>query len=372
MVLDTFVWKVASRCNLDCSYCYVYNAGDTGWRSKPALMPEHVARRAALRIREHALRHGLERVVINFHGGEPLLGGTRHLGLLLSILEETFQGSGIHVSSALQTNALLFTPEIGELLAARGVGLYVSLDGPPEINDLSRRDRRGRPTGAAVERSLALLTSERFRKLFSGFLCVIDPGAEPSRVLDYLLQFQPPVIDFLLPLLNHERPPAGRSGQFAEWLISCFDHWFNLDTPTRVRTFDTLMTRLLSPRTALALQQSAALIIETDGSLEADDTLKTAFPGAAVLGYDIFRHGLEEVAVDPRVAALQGRSSELAPECQRCELVSACGGGHLSHRYSKARGFLNPSVYCTDLQALILHIHHRLREQLQPASALHG
>ena len=33
------VLKVAQRCNLDCTYCYVYRSGDDGWKSQPRRMP---------------------------------------------------------------------------------------------------------------------------------------------------------------------------------------------------------------------------------------------------------------------------------------------------------------------------------------------
>ena len=54
--LGAFILKVASRCNLDCSYCYVYNKADQGWRSRPPLMPEEVVRAAVARIRRHCGR----------------------------------------------------------------------------------------------------------------------------------------------------------------------------------------------------------------------------------------------------------------------------------------------------------------------------
>jgi uncharacterized protein len=70
-----FVLKVVSRCNLDCSYCYVYNKGDTTWRSKPAIMPDEVFARALDRIRRYCEREGQRRVELTFHGGEPCLAG---------------------------------------------------------------------------------------------------------------------------------------------------------------------------------------------------------------------------------------------------------------------------------------------------------
>ena len=70
----TYIWKVASRCNLDCTYCYVYNSADQRWRRQPKLMSTEVARQSAIPIREHCERHGKTEAVVLFHGGEPLMG----------------------------------------------------------------------------------------------------------------------------------------------------------------------------------------------------------------------------------------------------------------------------------------------------------
>ena len=40
----TFIWKIASRCNLNCTYCFVYNMADQRWREQPAFMSDAVAR----------------------------------------------------------------------------------------------------------------------------------------------------------------------------------------------------------------------------------------------------------------------------------------------------------------------------------------
>ena len=39
MQLDTVLLKVSSRCNINCSYCYVYHQGDTSWQR----MPKHMS-----------------------------------------------------------------------------------------------------------------------------------------------------------------------------------------------------------------------------------------------------------------------------------------------------------------------------------------
>lgn len=38
MAITSLVLKVASRCNLNCSYCYMYNLGDTTYKNQPKVM----------------------------------------------------------------------------------------------------------------------------------------------------------------------------------------------------------------------------------------------------------------------------------------------------------------------------------------------
>jgi sulfatase maturation enzyme AslB (radical SAM superfamily) len=45
---------------------------------------------------------------------------------------------------------------------------------------------------------------------------------------------------------------------------------------------------------------------------------------------------------------------------QRVDHRDTCGGGYLPHRYSAARGFDNPSVWCADLLALFAHVRARM------------
>ena len=70
-----FILKVHSRCNLSCSYCYVYEMADQAWRDQPNRMSIPVADKVVERIAEHAQKHALMSVDVILHGGEPLLAG---------------------------------------------------------------------------------------------------------------------------------------------------------------------------------------------------------------------------------------------------------------------------------------------------------
>ena len=62
--------KVASRCNIDCSYCYWFR--DAAVYDKPKLMSADVLHRLLQRIEEHVAKNSLIDFPIILHGGEPL------------------------------------------------------------------------------------------------------------------------------------------------------------------------------------------------------------------------------------------------------------------------------------------------------------
>ena len=64
--ISFFVVKVHSRCNLDCDYCYEYNLGNTGWKTKPKAMTMEGFRLLCERIQEHCLAHEVSETFISF------------------------------------------------------------------------------------------------------------------------------------------------------------------------------------------------------------------------------------------------------------------------------------------------------------------
>src|SRR5438552_18572161 len=68
--------KVASRCNIDCSYCYWFR--DAAVYDKPKLMSDEVLQQLLRRIEEHIVAYGFAEFPIILHGGEPLLWGVEN------------------------------------------------------------------------------------------------------------------------------------------------------------------------------------------------------------------------------------------------------------------------------------------------------
>ncbi|MEO3843562.1 FxsB family cyclophane-forming radical SAM/SPASM peptide maturase [Streptomyces sp. B22F1] len=360
-----FILKVHSRCNLSCTYCYVYHGADSGWRGRPAMMPEATARRTAQRIAEHVRTHKLKRIRVELHGGEPLLAGAASLVRQTTTVRAALP-AGCAVVAGVQTNGTLLTESALETLAAGGIRVGLSADGGTSELNSRRVDHAGRPAWPALERAARLL--RRHPESYGGILCTVDVTASPGAVLDSLCALDPPVIDFLLPHANWSAPPAPVPGRgptpYGDWLCEVFDLWWNLPRPSpRVRMFTEILGLLLgrpSGTESVGLSPVTALVVETDGAIEQIDSLKSVYEDAAGTGLDVFRNSFDEALNHPGIAARQLGLRALSAQCRSCAVVGVCGGGNYAHRFRAGEGFRNPSVYCADLERLIRHVAHRL------------
>jgi uncharacterized protein len=363
-VFRQFVLKVHSRCNLACDYCYMYEHADQTWRSRPVVMADETMAWTARRIGEHCRDHHLAAVRVVFHGGEPLLAGATRLARLTGHLRAAVP-PGCDLDLSIQTNGILLDEELCELFLAERIRVGISLDGGVTANDRHRRYLGGRSSHTAVLEAVRLINQPRYRTLFSGLLCTIDPMNDPLEVYDALATLDPPAIDFLLPHATWDAPPNRTSPDatpYADWLLTIFERWRTERSPVRVRMFDAigrLATGGGSLVESLGLDDTDLLVIETDGAIEQVDTLKVAYEGAPATGLDIRNHSLDEAAEHAGVAARIGGADALCETCQSCPVVKLCGGGHYAHRYRTGSGFANPSVYCPDLYRLVEHVSDR-------------
>jgi uncharacterized protein len=365
-----FILKTHSRCNLACTYCYLYAGPDHSWRQRPRTPAAEVTVRTAARIAEHAAAHGLSEVSVVFHGGEPLLAGAERLAADAALIRAAMPpGTTVHTS--VQTNATLLTTARIRTLAGAGIRIGVSLDGGLAGHNGERVDHAGRPSWPAASAGLRLL-ARHAPQAYGGVLCVADLRHDPVEVYDSLLAFGPPAVDLLLPHGNWTNPPPGLPAPahdpapYGRWLTAVFDRWWDApERRTRVRLFEECVALLLGVPAAverLGLQPFTAVVVESDGSIEQVDSLKSAYEGAAATGLDVFRNSFDDALAHPGVAARQAGLAALGATCRACALVTVCGGGHYAHRYRAGAGFRNPSVYCADLAHLVRHVAARVAE----------
>ncbi|MFI2642312.1 FxsB family cyclophane-forming radical SAM/SPASM peptide maturase [Streptomyces sp. NPDC018610] len=365
----TFVLKFHSRCDLACDYCYMYRAADQSWRHQPRSMSPAVIAWTARRIAEHVRAHRLRAVTVVLHGGEPLLAGPRLLRLAVTEIARAV-GPGVRVDTCVQTNALRLDEAWLDTLGELGVRIGVSLDGDRTAQDRHRTRPGGRGSHRRVAAAVQRLAEGPHRRLFAGLLCTVDLRNDPRGTYEELLRYRPPMIDFLLPLGTWAAPPPGRvAGRpdtpYGDWLAAVFDHWYAAPVrETDVRVLHNVVSLVLGGRSrteGLGLEPVRYVVVETDGSIALDDTLRVARSGATRTGLHVARDSFDRALGHPDVRVRQSGAAALAAACRACPLLPVCGGGHYVHRYrADGSGFRNPSVYCPDLAGLIRHVHRRV------------
>ena len=367
-----FVLKIHSRCNLACTYCYMYEMADQGWRRQPRRMSQSTIDSVAARITEHARMNRLSQVDVILHGGEPLLAGADHIRYAVNAVRSAAD-PGVTVNVQVQTNGVLLDSIFLELFDELGVLVAVSLDGDREANDRNRRGPTGQGSYDQVHAGLTKLTSPAFRHLFNGLLCAIDLRNDAVGTYEELLAYGPPAMDFLLPHGTWETPPPGRRPDsadtpYGDWLIAIFDRWYHApERETRLRLFDEIIRLMLgrpSRSEAVGLSAVAVVVVETDGSIEQVDSLKSAYDGATRTPLHVGADSFDTALMLPSIAARQIGERALSPQCQACEVRRVCGAGLYPHRYRPGTGFANPSVYCLDLFRLIKHIQHAVGDDI--------
>ncbi len=360
-----FILKVASRCNLKCDYCYMFELADDSWRAQPKVMSMATVAATARRIADHAEDHHLSNVQIILHGGEPLLPGPEYIDAVASALRAAI---GATVDLRVQTNGTLMSNSMLDVLSRHNVRIGVSLDGNQQANDLHRRHASGRGSYDTVTSSLRRLLA-RAPHLLAGILCTIDLRNDPVGTYEALQEFEPPLVDFLLPHGNWTSPPPGRNpltadAPYGTWLASVFDHWYAI-SPQRcqVRMFSEIIHMMLGGQSTVetvGLAPVSLIVIDSDGALEQVDTLRSAYMGAIDTGLSVHAHDFNAASKHPAIIARQQGRNGLSATCKSCAPHMVCGGGLYAHRYRSDSGFMNPSVFCPDLSYLIRHIHRRV------------
>jgi uncharacterized protein len=367
--ISSVVVKVVERCNLNCSYCYMYNHADQSSRRRPSVMSEELFTLLMRRIREYCDQDSERRMAITFHGGEPLLLGASRLAHYATIAREIVGDRLAHM--ALQTNATLITREWIDVFQEHNIYIGVSLDGPADIHDAMRVDHAGNGSHAKTVRGLMNL---REAGIFAGVLCVINPAVNGRQVYDFFRSIGIERMAFLLPDITHDSKPFRYGGlgrtPVADYLIPVFDRWFEEDNPNVViRLFWDIIKGMLGGKSSTDTFGNYAqsyVVIESDGAIQPVDTLRVCEEGMIETGLNIREHSFDDLHLGaPLLEQLVHYGLPLCQTCEECPEVKVCGGGYVAHRYSHANGFQNPSAWCQDILRLFEHIRRQIAHQCE-------
>lgn len=358
--------KVATRCNIDCSYCYWFR--DAAVYDKPKLMSADVLQQLMRRIEEHVTRYPLVDFPIVLHGGEPLLWGVENFHRFAETCEAISSRTGCEIPISVTTNGVLVDEAWSSCFEGHDISVAISLDGPAHIHDIHRKTFQGTGTHAAVERAARMLVA---RDVDVSVLAVCNPAYPPQHYVDFFADCGIANYDIMIPDATvDETPPS--IGSFYNGL---FELWVgaNRNKPTvDIRIISDMIASLLgnkSPTEGVGYRPVELCTIMTDGSVEAHDVLRIAGDGSTRTTFNIFEHAIDDVRNEPRWKAAREASINLCAKCRECKFMDACGGGYLPHRFSRKNGYDNPSVYCEDLYSMFENVQSVLERHLYVSKA---
>ncbi len=274
------VLKIASRCNIACSYCYMYFRGDESYLKSSKIIDISTIRILAQRIKDYEEKFALGHIIVTFHGGEPLIVGKKYFELIVKTLIETCGRDKLGFT--VQTNGILFDEEWAKLFIKYDINIGFSLDGPAEANDVSRVDHQGRGTYDRVAKSIGIANEWGAQGLkFRGIISVIEPSVPARRYYDHMVNsIKVNDLNILLPDADHDtydKYVRNSPTEFGEYLIDLFDAWW-VDFPrVRIRFFEDISRSILGGQATTDLVgtgECKSIIVGTDGELEEHDVAR--------------------------------------------------------------------------------------------------
>lgn len=364
MYVDGVVVKLASRCNLNCSYCYMYNKGDDSFLGQPKFMSEDTVNEFAQKLENYLIKYNKKQFIIVFHGGEPMLAGMKRMEDFVNAIQNIEVDVDFHFG--IQTNGVLINEEWVEFFDRMKITVGVSIDGTKESNDTYRIYKNGKSSYEEIVRGINFLADKNPDKF--GVLTVIDIAQSPDDVYNHYKELGLSNINLLFPDDTHDDDFVDDL-KLGKWLVGMYDLW-NVDTDkerVHIEQFIKLNGLMLGMHVNdeyYGKGKPNTFILETDGQLQANDPMRVCHNGMATTEVNVYDDEIDDLYKLPISFMYYNNHDLLCDKCSSCELESVCAGGYVLNRYSKKSGFDNPSIFCKSLAYFICHVQNVLLDSL--------
>ena len=370
-------------CNLNCEYCFYLEKQALFGLGEQYRMSDDVL---SAFITNYITSQPTPIVEFVWQGGEPTLLGIDFFKRVVE-LQKQFSGAKT-ITNSLQTNGTLLTAEWCSFLRDHNFMVGISLDGPKEIHDRYRRDRKGNGSFDQVMRGVKLLQEHKVE--YNVLACVAHDTAK--RPLDIYRFFKNEGVEFIqfTPVVERQSDSSGKQvglrlagpaaldkkdqqghvtpwsvipEEYGDFLIAIYEEWVRHDVGSVfVMNFEWVLNAWIgnpSPVCVHAKQCGRSVVIEHNGDVYACD--HCVYP----------QHRLGNIKTDKLLSMVEkslgsgfGVSKEIAlPRwCKECEVLAACQGGCPKHRFETTY-YDEPGLQylCAGYKKFFLHIRKYLR-----------
>ncbi len=383
-------------CNLNCEYCFYLEkqalfSADEKYRMSDEIISAF--------IRNYIASQPTPIVEFVWQGGELTLLGTDFFRRVTEIQRKSSGGKTI--ANSLQTNGTLLNDEWCRFLKKHNFMVGISIDGPKDIHDRYRRDRKGNGTFAQVMNGLRLLQKH---KVDYNVLAAVarETAKRPLDVYRFFkdegvefIQFSP-VVERMPDAVNRQRglrlagpatldcqeqqaevtPWSVIPGEYGDFLIAVYEEWVRHDVgKVFVMNFEWGLNAWIgnpSPICVHTEQCGRSLVVEHNGDVYVCD--HCVYPEYK-LG-NVLSDSLLDMAEQSRQSGFGVAKEKALPRwCRECKVLAACRGGCPKHRFALSHNS-EPGLHylCDGYRKFFMHIRkycHAMTQLLEhgyPAS----
>jgi uncharacterized protein len=277
-------------------------------------------------------------LTVLWHAGEPLVLGVPYYENAFATAER-LRPANVEVSHSIQTNATLLTPQWVKFFRAHDVRLGVSIDGPEELHDRTRKTRAGGGSFQNVMRGIRLLQESAYPFHVITVL-TRESVRQPGRLFDFYAANGLCKVAFNFDEIEGINKASSFSdGSSDDEMRRFYDAFMDLvernDAKIEVREFVGAFDAISRPESEQygnPLSEPLRTI-----SIGADGDIGVFSP--ELLGYASERHGplvfgnvreddLSDVLENPKFIAVSDEIARGQEQCRTtCEYFSICLGG---------------------------------------------
>lgn len=370
-------------CNLNCEYCFYLEKKALFGPRENYRMPDRVL---AAFIRGYIEAQPTPAVEFTWQGGEPTLLGIDFFKRVVELQKPFTRRKTI--TNSLQTNGTLLTDKWCAFLKKNGFLVGISLDGPGDVHDRYRRDRKGEGSFYRVMRGLRMLQKhgveynvlasvarETARKPLEVYRFFKAQGVEFIQfvpIIERLPSSRERTLGFNLAgpaLLTREEtnvlvtPWTVLPEAYGDFLISIYEEWVRQDVGTTfVMNFEWALDAWIgnpSPVCIHAGQCGGSLVMEHNGDVYACD--HCVYPEYK-LGNVLAGHLMDMAGTSRKSGFGVTKQTALPRRCRECEVLAACHGGCPKHRFAQSC-YGEPGLHylCAGYRKFFSHIRKYLR-----------
>lgn len=346
--MATIIFKPTEACNSNCVYCDVVRKP----LCKSTISSEDLLRLLFIRIDEYLLLNPSETIMIEWHGGEPLLLGPAYFEKACEFQEKYCCQTKSRISHGIQSNLTLFSMEFVNPLKRLGINAFGSsydpephIRGPGEGIDSDRYNKMFLKGSAMLEKGgfgfgiIYVVTRKSLPRPLDVFFCLTNLKLNGAVMMNPVLIYG-----------EGRKEIAITPEEYVAFLTAIFPTWWkNRHRYPMLNPFSSYVRNIIDRQCRLGCVDSGSCaygFVNVSPNGDASQCGRSSDWGLLDYG-NIQDRSLSDIFEDFQREELMERTRQLEhSDCKGCRFWDICHGGCPLDAYAQHKNFMHKSEWC--------------------------